>query len=75
MEFIGTVLILDLVFGMLILYPKKSSFEDKDAVTEKEVITLIKNFSAIKDPAHRKSIINLAKALSKNSENEEETKK
>jgi len=28
MEFIGTVLILDLVFGMLILYPKKSSFED-----------------------------------------------
>lgn len=57
------------------LAEKKSSFEDKDAVTEKEVITLIKNFSAIKDPAHRKSIINLAKALSKNSENEEETKK
>ena len=50
----------------------KEGFKDKDAVSEKEIITLIKSFSAIKDPAHRKSIINLAKTLSKNENSEEE---
>ena len=43
----------------------RASFDDKDNVSEKEILTLIKNFSAIKDPNVRKSIISLAKTLSK----------
>lgn len=59
----------EIAYGSIIgLSDNKKNFEDKNAVTEKEVITLIKNFSAIKDPVHRKSIINLAKTLSKSAE-------
>jgi transcriptional regulator with XRE-family HTH domain len=53
------------------LSDSKVNFDDKNSVSEKEVITLIKNFSAIKNPALRKSIITLAKTLSKKDEDEE----
>ena len=49
-----------------VLSDNRASFDDdKDNVSEKEILTLIKNFSAIKDPNVRKSIISLAKTLSK----------
>ncbi len=49
-----------------VLSDNRASFDDdKDSVSEKEILTLIKNFSAIKDPNVRKSIIALAKTLSK----------
>ena len=48
-----------------VLSDNRASFDDKDNVSEKEISTLIKNFSAIKDPNVRKSIISLAKTLSK----------
>lgn len=51
-----------------LLSDSKTNFDDKNSVSEKEVIALIKNFSAIKDPDLRKSIINLAKTLSKKGE-------
>ncbi len=55
----------ELTFGTNgVFSDNKASFDDKD-ISEKEIITLIKNFSAIKDPMVRKSIITLAKTLSK----------
>lgn len=48
-----------------VLSDNRASFDDKYNVSEKEILTLIKNFSAIKDPNVRKSIISLAKTLSK----------
>lgn len=55
----------ELTFGQNgVFSDNKASFDDKD-ISEKEIITLIKNFSAIKDPMVRKSIIALAKTLSK----------
>ncbi|MDD2840503.1 MAG: helix-turn-helix transcriptional regulator [Rickettsiales bacterium] len=53
------------------LTDSKVNFDDKNSVSEKEVITLIKNFSAIKEPTLRKSIITLAKTLSKKDEIED----
>ena len=44
-----------------VLSDNRASFDDKDNVSEKEILTLIKNFSAIKDPNVRKSIIYLTK--------------
>jgi len=58
----------ELTFGNNgILCDNKANFDDKD-ISEKEVVTLIKNFSAIKDPLVRKSIITLTKTLSKKEE-------
>ncbi len=37
--------------------------EDNDAVTEKEVISLIKSFSEIKNPQSRKKIVELIKTM------------
>ncbi len=55
----------ELTFGSNgVFSDNKASFDDKD-ISEKEIITLIKNFSAIKDPTVRKSIITLAKTLSR----------
>ena len=48
-----------------------ASFESKNDVSEKEIVTLVKNFSSIKDPAIRKHISSLAKTLSKNQDDEE----
>ncbi|HSQ97592.1 MAG TPA: helix-turn-helix transcriptional regulator [Rickettsiales bacterium] len=56
------------------LSDSKTNFDDKNAVSEKEVIALIKNFSSIKDPELRKSITNLAKTLSKKGEEENSEK-
>lgn len=47
----------------------KLNFDTQD-ISEKEIITLIKNFSAIKDSNVRKSIITLAKTLSKKDDEE-----
>lgn len=57
----------ELTFGNNgVLSDNRASFDDdKDNISEKEILTLIKNFSAIKDPNIRKSIIALAKTLSK----------
>lgn len=57
----------ELTFGNNgVLSDNRASFDDdKDNISEKEILTLIKNFSAIKDPNVRKSIIALAKTLSK----------
>ena len=61
----------ELTFGNNgVLCDNKASFDDKD-ISEKEIVTLIKNFSAIKDPTVRKSIITLAKTLSKKEEEPE----
>lgn len=58
----------ELTFGSNgVLCDNRASFDDKD-ISEKEIVTLIKNFSAIKDPTVRKSIITLAKTLSKKEE-------
>lgn len=62
----------ELAFGNNgILCDNRASFDDKD-ISEKEIVTLIKNFSSIKDPTIRKSIITLAKTLSKKEEEESE---
>lgn len=50
-----------------VLCDNKANFDDND-ISEKEIVTLIKNFSAIKDVNVRKSIITLAKTLSKKEE-------
>lgn len=56
----------ELAFGdNTVLSDSKVGFKDNDEISEKEVISLIKNFSAIKDVNVRKSIISLAKTLSK----------
>lgn len=57
----------ELTFGNNgVLSDNRASFDDdKDNISEREILTLIKNFSAIKDPNVRKSIIALAKTLSK----------
>ena len=56
----------ELTFGNNgILADNKASFDDNTEISEKEILTLIKNFTAIKDPNVRKSIITLTKTLSK----------
>ena len=56
----------ELTFGNNgILADNKASFDDNKDISEKEILTLIKNFTAIKDPNVRKSIITLTKTLSK----------
>ncbi len=56
----------ELTFGNNgILADNKASFDDNTEISEKEILTLIKNFTAIKDPSIRKSIITLTKTLSK----------
>lgn len=63
----------EVAFGSAgVLADNKVSFDDNRDVSEKEIITLIKNFTAIKDPLVRKSIITLAKTLSKKSTDSEE---
>lgn len=62
----------ELTFGNNgILSDNRASFDDNKDISEKEILTLIKNFSAIKDPNIRKSIITLAKTLSKKEEESE----
>lgn len=59
----------ELTFGNNgILADNKASFDDNTEISEKEILTLIKNFTAIKDPSIRKSIITLTKTLSKKEE-------
>ncbi len=56
----------ELTFGNNgVLADNKASFDDNKDISEKEILTLIKNFTAIKDPNVRKSIITLTKTLSK----------
>ena len=63
----------ELTFGNNgILSDNKASFDDNKDISEKEILTLIKNFTAIKDPSIRKSIITLTKTLSKKEEDEGE---
>lgn len=63
----------ELTFGNNgILSDNKASFDDNKDISEKEILTLIKNFTAIKDPSIRKSIITLTKTLSKKEEDESE---
>ena len=46
----------ELTFGNNgILADNKASFDDNTEISEKEILTLIKNFTAIKDPSIRKS--------------------
>ena len=52
-----------------VLCDNRENFDDKN-VSEKEIITLIKNFSVIKDPGVRKSIITLAKTLGRKEDDE-----
>ena len=53
------------------LWEIKTGRKEQEDISEKEIVTLIKNFSAIKDPTVRKSIITLAKTLSKKEEESE----
>lgn len=63
----------ELTFGNNgILSDNKASFDDNKDISEKEILTLIKNFTAIKDPNIRKSIITLTKTLSKKEEDDGE---
>ncbi len=63
----------ELTFGNNgILSDNKASFDDNKDISEKEILTLIKNFTAIKDPSIRKSIITLTKTLSKKEEDDGE---
>ncbi len=63
----------ELTFGNNgILSDNKASFDDNKDISEKEILTLIKNFTAIKDPSIRKSIITLTKTLSKKEEEDGE---
>ena len=61
----------ELTFGENgVLSDNKTSFEE-NGVSEKEIVSLVKNFSSIKDKIARKGVILLAKTLSKKEDEEE----
>lgn len=54
-----------------VLCDNRANFDERD-ISEREIVTLIKNFSAIKDSTVRRSIITLAKTLSKRNDEDDE---